>query len=643
MIFACWLLLSGSVWTTEGLQSMLGPDSDFENVSVLDDGTIVLAPPLAEVAALDENSVWSVVAQGDNVYLGTGSNGRVYAADAAGRTRLVHETRDTEVMALGVDARGSLYFGLTPGGTVFRFRAGSSPVPVFESGADYIFALLPGPAGEVYCATGSAGRLYRLSPSGTVDTVFTAPEPQLTALAWLVPGRDLLVGATPGGVVYRLNFTPGRPDPAVSVVYDSPLAEVRALAVDSRGSICIGMNPDQDAGENGGAWVGCVDTTGVMRWQWSVPESTVFDLEAVGEALLVATGGRGIVYRLDSKGRPGVLQRSEATDVIALHVQDESIWLATARPATLARLGPGLAQSGHIAPAPHDCEGPARIGRLDFRAEIPAGSALGFDVRGGNSEGPDSTWTPWRPAATILPTPSGRFIQWRARLGADFPGSTPKLGRVDLFFAIPNRPPAIERLEIVPVELAAAARGQPKPVREVSWQATDPDGDSLRYDLAFRPEGTVRWQALVDDEADARAEFDTRLVPDGWYRLRLTASDSPSRPASDAATSETISLPFVVDNSAPSVDHLRVARDRVSFVVSDRLSSVAACRVSLDAGTWRPVLPEDGIYDEDTESFSIRIEPALRATGAGSTDQRGVNTVAVWAADALGNTVTVSR
>jgi hypothetical protein len=94
-----------------------------------------------------------------------------------------------------------------------------------------------------------------------------------------------------------------------------------------------------------------------------------------------------------------------------------------------------------------------------------------------------------------------------------------------------------------------------------------------------------------------------------------------------------MSRPFLVDNTAPLISGLKTGTPerntglcRVSFSVQDALSPIAAARVSVNAGDWQALEPEDHIFDSSAERFTadVKLSP-------------GENAVGVWVADAQGN------
>lgn len=638
------LALTAAVWVTDGTDSLRARLDRIELHGVaLRPGFFELAPSLADRTVPSSAAVWRAVPdRAGNVWLGTGSNGAVYRVGRAG-TEKVFESEATQVMALAVADDGTVFFGLTPKGEVWRVRPGGKPELHFATGEGFVYDLAFGPDGALYAATGPAGRLYRIK-GGQGKVVFAAPQMHL-ACVWAgvqglgARGRgqvsdELLVGTAPDGIVYRLTLS-GDERPAVEVAFDTPLAEARAVAEDGAGGLYVAANPAAEGGDS--ARVYAVDASRVERWSWACPDSIVFDILWDGETrtsgegrLLVAAGAPPRLYELDRDGHATLLYRFDEGQALCIEPAQDKWPVGLGNPGRLVELGPGYADSGYLTSPPLDCGAPARFGRLDCIAEVPAGTTLDFDLRTGYSEKPDSTWTEWLPKGEGQgPDVVGRFVQWRARLGSRFPNLSPRVERVELFYVVPNRVPAVTKLDVTGASPAEARLGQAKPVRELTWEALDRDGDSLEFVLEFRARGETDWVGPGEPIAQRRADLDTRTLADGWYEVRVRASDRPSR-GTGALTGEAVSRPLLVDNTGPVVSILDVTRAgagraRVRLRVTDASSPVAACRVAVNAGTWQPVDVGMG----DALDLTLEAEVAL---------PDGAWTVAAWAADVQGNT-----
>ncbi len=646
-----WLILAGgaraAVWTVDGVDDLLSvlDRLEFRNVSLGHDGTVTLAPALKELATLTEAAVWQVCQDRSGaLWLGTGNSARVFRLarpDAA--PELVYDGTTGEILALTVGADGAIYFGNTPAGTIYRCRPGAQPESLLATGESYIFCLLADRQGTLYCATGDQGRLIAITPDGRMRTVFTAPQSHLTTMHWLVPDKELLVGTSPDGIVYRLDFSADRNKPNVSVLYDTPLDEVRAIVSSPGGEVYVAANSSPGSSTDlGPAQVYALRSSN-LAWSWTCPESLVFALAlrqnpSTGLGLLVGTGQRGLVYELDTMGRASILHRLTESQALSFlprasrpGATSSPFIVSTGNNARLYELGTGYPDSGYLVSPPKDCDNPVHFGRLTFRGTVPAGTGLNFDTRTGSSQRPDSTWSEWTEAPGTVRSPSARFIQWRARFSSRFPNLTPALARTDLFFGSVNRPPQIRKLEVAELPLTDAKKGLARPRRAITWEASDPDSDSLSFDLYFKGENETQWKLLARDVVENRHEFDTRTLADGWYLVRLVASDRVDRPQDMALLAERTSRAFPVDNSPPqvpdlSVRHLGDDRHRVSFAARDALSPIVFGRLSVNAGEWLAAGPEDGLLDSSDERFSVDVQLAP-----------GENVVAVWVADAQGN------
>ena len=150
---------------------------------------------------------------------------------------------------------------------------------------------------------------------------------------------------------------------------------------------------------------------------------------------------------------------------------------------------------------------------------------------------------------------------------------------------------------------AAATRS----VRTFSWLASDPDGDRLVYDLEFRREDGGAWRPVLTRSEEMVGAWDTADLPDGRYEMRLTVSDAPDNPATEAATTARMLGPVVVDNTPPVVSRLALERAeggvRERFRASDGAGVLAGATVVLPDGTRERLDPADRICDSAREDF----------------------------------------
>ncbi|MCX7733046.1 MAG: hypothetical protein N2248_07800 [candidate division WOR-3 bacterium] len=620
--------LMAAVWTFMPDESLFSQIDEIElkNIYLPAEGEIRLGSAVERLTQLEDAVIWGIAPdRSGNLYIGTGNQSRLYRFNLQRRQLLpVFSGAEGQIFAILIQ-NNQLYFGTSPQGVVWRLFPDGKSDTFVNTGEVYIHSLISGPGRSILCATGPNGRLDQLEPDGRMKVLFTAPSAHITALCWLKPGEELLAGTAPAGTLYRLQLAPDGGVKSATVLYDTPLDEVRAIAVRG-GRIYLAANPDIEGQSSGPPVVYALSSDGFVHWQWQCPESTVFSLVSFGDRLLVFTGNRGLIYALDTLGRAGVLARMEEPQLLVTAVRDRELYFGTGNPAAVYRLVPGYADSGYFTSPVFDCQTVARFGRLEPKLRTPAGTEVSFETRSGNSEKPDSLWSSWMPARERIVSPPARFIQWRAKFATSYREVTPELERVDLYYQPVNRAPVISRLDIsTPAEIEVR-RGNCQSKRQITFEASDPDGDSLIYQLLLRPEGEPDWLVLKKELTENRYELDTRTLPDGWYRLKVVVSDAPERGTGEAQTVEKESPPFLIDNTPPVISEIRISGNRAFWSVVDATSPLAACRIAVNSGSWVPVVPEDTIFDGLSERFTSAVEL-----------KRGLNTVAVWAVDGQGN------
>ncbi|MDH7570838.1 MAG: hypothetical protein QHJ73_14755, partial [Armatimonadota bacterium] len=131
--------------------------------------------------------------------------------------------------------------------------------------------------------------------------------------------------------------------------------------------------------------------------------------------------------------------------------------------------------------------------------------------------------------------------------------------------------------------------------------------------------------------------WDTTEVPDGTYWIKLVASDRLSNPV-DARSVERVAGPILISNTPPQLS-LR-SGPTVDPDGAVRLAGRAQARVPMagvdyrvDEGEWTAAAADDGIFDAESEGFSLRTPPL----------QKGEHTLEVRAVDAAGNHATEKR
>jgi hypothetical protein len=243
--------------------------------------------------------------------------------------------------------------------------------------------------------------------------------------------------------------------------------------------------------------------------------------------------------------------------------------------------------------------------------------------------------------------PPARFVQWEATLKATSGQASPTVDSVEVAYLPQNVAPVINEIEttppnyrfpepVAPLTLSSPATitlpalgatpqrrpaGNPnggvfpnmtysKGAIGARWAASDDNGDTLIYRVEIRGEKEKTWKLLRDKVRDRYLSFDSTAFPDGEYRLRVTASDSPSNTPENALTTEEESDPFTIDNTPPQITRFEKKANAVEWHTEDALNLIRKMEYSIDGAEWTVVDPVSKLSDAQALDYSLTL-PSL--------------------------------
>jgi sugar lactone lactonase YvrE len=683
---------------------------DVENLSIDSRGELALGPATELVYESAAPFVWVVQGQADGtLYAGTGNDGQVIKIDPSGKASLFFDSPELEIHALAPAPNGGLFVATSPDGRIYQVDRNGTGKPFFANDDKYIWALAVDSRGNLFAGTGDKGVVYKIAPDGTGAPFYKTNATHVTALAFDRAG-NLLVGTSSPGRVLRVG-----PDGKGFVLLDSPFQEIRSLRFDEKGvlyaaaqsgrassgaastatdtdhapadvqrapvasvsaeitSIAIvdvGSGPSspaprEDRRSTKGA-VYRIQPDGIWDQLWESRDDSPYDLafDASG-ALLVGTGNKGKLYRLEGEPlRPTLLTSASSQQITAFYKDPRGRLLyATANPGKLFRLAAGRAARGVYESESRDAQMVSTWGALSWHGTTPSGSRIELFTRSGNTETPDDTWSPWSAAysksdGSPIASPKARYLQWRAVLTGQNAG--PVLTSVTAAYLQRNIRPQVRSITVHPPgivfqkpfstgdpelagfedqstpdrKLAAQAAAQSsgatsspalgrrtyqKGLQTIVWRADDENDDELVYDVLYRREGESAWKILKKGVQETILVWDTTTVPNGTYFVKIVASDAPANAAAEALAGEMDSIAFEIDNTPPAitVGAVRMERGRtvVPFQVTDDHSPIQRVEYSQDGQHWRSIFPVDGIADSRSERYELSIEGDIGERG----------------------------
>ena len=656
-------------------------------------GTLRLADRVERLAEVQEPFLLSAAKHPEGWIVGTGNAGKVLLVSLSGQVQTLFAAPEPEIFAVWAAPDGTVFAGSSPNGKVYRIAGGEALVH-FDPQETYIWSLAPTGGSDLLVATGTEGKLYRVDSEGRGQVLFDSEDTHIRSMKVLSNG-EVLLGTAGEGLILKLGV-----DGTPRTLFDAPHPEVVAFAADPEGDcyaallaseaslVDLTRRPQQANGEHEGddgeqqdaeggepkvevvvsvgeeaetspvgsrppGFAGArsevvrISSEGVVETLTTFQEETVYALRWHRGKLWIGTGLEGKVFSLQNH-RPVLEKDVDERQVVVLLEDSPGPAFATTNAAAVYRISGETERTGVYTSPALDAEQISRFGTLRWQGENPRGTGVEFSVRTGMSAEPDRTWTAWGPPQegreiSLAHLPSGRFIQWRARLAAA-DGRSPTLGEVTVSYRQANLPPRITKLSVLdPGQILVPANFNPtqqafepahpnregifttiEPVgpdanrrlktlwkrgfRTLRWKAEDPNDDDLTYALLFRAaDAEGLWLPVVDELRKDFYSFDATVLPDGRYRFRLQATDRPRDDDQERKEAAEISESVLVDHSAPTVSHVERSDGRLQVVVEDQWNPLREAVYSVDAKAWRPALAADGLMDGQRETLLLNL------------------------------------
>ena len=613
------------------------------------------------------------------LYVGTSPDGKVYKVSSAGEKSVFFDPKTKYIWDLAFGPDGTLYVATGDKGQLFAVNADGKGELFYSSDEAHMRVLAFDSSKNLIVGTEPSGRILRISratgktakPAGSAAgegfVLFETSKREVTSIAVSVDGSIYASaigekqrgGAAPVTVITTPQGT--------TTLTPSGISGAQAQVQPS----FVPFPPLLSSS------VYRISADGAPEELWTSREDVVYALGIASDGrLLAGTGNNGALLAIDGRGVFAQLAKAGSSQITGITGNSSGkVFLCTANPGKVFSLGPDYEPEGTFESRSFDAQLFSQWGRMEWWSPPPASSAksssagaahgndprIEFFVRSGNTEDPGKEWSRWSGPYTKsgvpTDTPSARFAQWKAVIHDGRPGDG--IDWVSLAYLPRNVAPIIDGITIQDPGVRAQsqqaiATGQPAPVtlklppapptsgvpvaqsttstrfeqppqgfaqkgyRTVLWTAHDDNDDELRFALYYRGESETDWKLLKDKVEQKFYSFDTTVLPDGAYYVKIVASDAPSNPPGNAFQTERESERFEVDNTPPLVEklHLGPASGKMSggypgsFTARDATSAIDRAQYSLDGGEWILAYPSNGIGDGLDEQYHFGL-PAL--------------------------------
>ncbi len=546
--------------------------------------------------------------------------------------------KETYIWDLAFDTSGRMYVATGGPANIYRVdlkKPGAAPEKFFSSSEQHIRCLLFGRDGTLYAGTDGRGLVYRIDPSGKGFVLFEAPNQEIPSMALDLEGNLYVaaLGEKGKSTLPPLNVHSGPTMTAsITILLPGSIASSHDSTLVPKGTVIYQISPD---GAPRQLWASTHDVVYALAWQ--------HNSDARQSGLLVGSGNQGHLYRISLDGSYADLAHLEATDATAFAQSDNNLYVATSNTGKLYRLSGGSAGYGdnstYISPVA-DAKFSSEWGRPELRGS----GHYDLFARVGNIEQPSEGWTDWlaiNPSAAPPKFPRARYLQWKAVLHGDA-----TLRQVGFYYLPQNVAPVVDDIvvemharvipglnqegQVAPVQINFPAESTDAVIYEtqqtsqplmavrtpgwatVRWKAHDENGDHLHYSVYYRGADEANWLPLEQNLSQTYLSFDQNRIPDGYYKLRIIATDAPSHLAGNALTGYKDSTQFLLDTMPPVLSPVQATLSsqsadsiHVVFDAQDKLSTIARAYYSVDAGPWQYIDPVGSLSDSMHEHYDF--------------------------------------
>ena len=510
---------------------------------------------------------------------GTDPNGLVYEISAAGKASVLYDSSLPEVRAIVSDAKGYIYVAAMGGALSTRTGGASatttstatavaaSPTVITVSEAkeneqsgvkistDTSKTSTPSSSAATSASVSEVSgveksAIYRISPSGAVETLRTSKEDNVYDL--MLDGDDVIFSTDDDGRIYRWH------DRQITLLVEPGNGETTRL-LKTNGALFAAMsNP-------------------ARLFALGSPGSALSSYESqVHDSISVARWGHlqwhGTGAGLGFRTRTGNTARPDST---------WSLWSEPISDPTRALIKSPVARF------------------MQWRAEWPASSTAAIstvDIPYLPQNGPPAVHSIG--VTSVLSSNPQKSGNTAASSSAAYSITVTDTGEAPAASSSSSSTQSVSRLQSTQTQ--------------VSWQADDPDGDRLVYALYFRAEEESNWHLIRHHLFENTLQLDPDVFADGRYYFKVVASDAPANAPEFALESEITSSPVLIDNTPPVVSFGKVTRNGnvldADIDADDKTSPLRLCEYSIDANFWQPVEAVDGVTDSPRERFHLHLD-----------------------------------
>lgn len=632
----------------------------YEGVMLTEQGALTLAPALQKLGSIDGKHIWKLYEANDgNMYAAISGDGAQlyrFTKDNTNFTLFASSINDAAFTSVISDNNGNIYAATGPSAKLYKYDSNGKEIWSKPLDDIYIWDMKFDGSGNLYLAAGgNNARILKVIPNGEIIEVLKTEEQHAMSLYYDDKNDELYIGTAGRGLVLKLNLQTVE----YKVVYDTAESEVHTITMDNIGNLYFGTATREPSflilpslidvdrtgqKEQNKAFRNSLyraDTNGTVQRLFYLNQNLVFALSSDRENnIYFITGDNTDIYRIG--GNDGLLAyvgglKNKTLSTFA--ATENGLYFAIARTGEVYEMGHSYPSSGTFISDSLDMKLLSKYGVFTYLANIPTDTTVTIETKTGNVARVDKTWSEFTEIGEDgkISAPEGRFLQFKVTMTTSDTNVTPIISSMSFSYVANNLAPDVLNGRLVTYYEQQNDSNDTIKNPQLSedeamlwWRGSDPNGDTLLYDVDYRLKGEKNYRKLASDLTTSYFKFNANRLPSAIYDFRITASDRLDNAKEDALTKTLEILNIKYDNEPPVVRDFKAENSAtgkvIKFTVEDELSLLKAVRYSTLTSDWVYIKPDDGILDSMKESFTVTIE------------DKNVGSITIEATDMMGNT-----
>jgi hypothetical protein len=595
-----------------------------------------------------EAEVYAMAFREGMLYVGSSPNGKVYRVDPnSGKGAVLVDPKQAYIWSMVFLPDGDLAIATGVDGKLFRVKPSGESKVLFDSPETHLRSLAVKTDGSLLAGGSGKGRIYEVKADGSAHALYDSSLNEISTIyvdnngiGWAAGVSNQLPTSAPAKP-QQSKPTGQQSSPSSSSGSGGASAEQKKEEPNVEVSVSFEEQSPTPTPGSGSAELYKINSDGFVELVRKFDKEMIYGITAAPDGgVLLSTGPQGRLYRVKD-GEVSLMAAVPEKQVVSISNAGSETLITTTNSGAVYRLDGAPSAKAEFRSAVKDVDRFSHFGHYRVEGNDVGDGHLAIAFRSGNTRTPDATWSPWGTAVTVqqgtIDVPAGRYLQWKLTMPK--PVSDVAVNSVTVAFINRNIAPVIDSVTVQDPAVVYITGNYPQSpqvveatnpdeygiftsldtprdknepgkrvfrrgYRTVSWRAHDENGDSLRYSLYFRRQGSERWLRLRENVDESAVNFDTSQLPDGTYQLRLVASDIVDNP-DDPMTTSREGITFQVDNTPPTITYT-VEGDDIVIRVTDKISPIGKVEYSADAQKWVRLTAADGISDSPDETFRLK-------------------------------------